>query len=46
MAIMNNIEKIIGQFDNKYKKENNKYIFKYNENMICYDSSSKQFFFR
>ena len=41
---MNNIEKIIGQFDNKYKKENNKYIFKYNENMICYDSSSKQFF--
>lgn len=41
---MNSIEKIIGQFDNKYKKENNKYIFKYNENAICYDSNSKQFF--
>ncbi len=41
---MNNIEKIIGEFDNKCKKENNKYFFKYNENAICYDASSKQFF--
>ena len=41
---MNNIEKIIGEFDNKCKKENNKIFFKYNENVICYDASSKQFF--
>lgn len=41
---MNNIETIIEQFDNEYKKENNKYLFKYNENNICYDSDSKQFF--
>ncbi len=43
---MNNIELLIEQFDNKYKKENNKYIFKYNENNICYDTDTKQFFFR
>ena len=41
---MDNIEKLIGQFDKKYKKENKKYIFKYNENNICYDSVNKQFF--
>lgn len=41
---MNNIELLIEQFDNKYKKENNKYIFKYNENNICYDTDTKQFF--
>lgn len=41
---MDNIEKLIGNFDKKYKKENKKYIFKYNENSICYDSVNKQFF--
>ncbi len=42
---MDNIEKLIGNFDKKYKKENKKYIFEYNENSICYDYVNKQFFF-
>lgn len=41
---MNDLEKIISEFDNKYKKEDKKYLFKYNGNNICYDSRSKQFF--
>lgn len=41
---MDNIEKLIENFDKKYKKENKKYIFKYNENSIYYDSVNKQFF--
>ena len=41
---MDNIEKLIGKFDKEYKKENNKYTFKYNKNSICYDSVNKQFF--
>lgn len=41
---MDNIEKLIGNFDKKYKKENKKYIFEYNENSICYDYVNKQFF--
>ena len=41
---MDNIEKLIENFDKKYKKENKKYIFKYNEKSIYYDSVNKQFF--
>ena len=41
---MDNIEELIEKFDKKYKKENNKFTFKYNENSICYDSANKQFF--
>ncbi len=41
---MNNIEALIKQFDKRYKKEDKKYIFKYDENKICYDTDNKQFF--
>lgn len=41
---MNNIESLIRKFDNRYKKEGNRYLFKYQENKVIYDTYNKQFF--
>ncbi len=41
---MNSVEKLIKQFESNYIKNGKNYIFKYNDNNICYNENSKKFF--